>query len=71
MSCDKVFKNGPSEIYERQPLKNFTCSILEYFVPVNPSIEYWNLDNQSEFIPETLKYWNHEKLDWCQATVES
>ena len=21
MSCDKVFKNGPSEIYERQPLK--------------------------------------------------
>ena len=30
---DKVFKNGPSEICERQPLKNFTWSILEYFIP--------------------------------------
>ena len=26
----KMFKNGPSKIYERQPLKNFTWSILEY-----------------------------------------
>ena len=33
---EKVFKNGPSEIYERQPLKNgpnFTWSILEHFGP--------------------------------------
>ena len=41
---DKVFKNGPSKICERQPLKNlkgygrlsstnFVWSILEYFVP--------------------------------------
>ena len=30
---DKVFKNGPSKICGRQPLKNFTWSILEYFVP--------------------------------------
>ena len=30
---NKVFKNGPSEIYGKQPLKNFTWSILEYFVP--------------------------------------
>ena len=30
---DKVFKNGPSEICGRQPLKQFTWSILEYFVP--------------------------------------
>ena len=29
---DKVFKNGPSNICGRQPLKNFTSSILEYFV---------------------------------------
>ena len=29
----KVFKNGPRKICERQPLKNFTWSILEYFVP--------------------------------------
>ena len=28
----KVFKNGPSKICGRQPLKNFTLSILEYFV---------------------------------------
>ena len=26
----KVFKKGPSKICRRQPLKNFTCSILEY-----------------------------------------
>ena len=29
---DKVFKNGPSRICGRQFLKNFTWSILEYFV---------------------------------------
>ena len=29
---DKVFKNGPTKICRRQPLKNFTWSILEYFV---------------------------------------
>ena len=32
----KVFKNGPSEICGRQPLKNFTWPILEYVVPY-----YW------------------------------
>ena len=30
---DKVFKNGPIKICGGQPLKNFTWSILEYFVP--------------------------------------
>ena len=30
---DKVFKNGPTRICGIQPLKNFTWSILEYFVP--------------------------------------
>ena len=38
---DKVFKNGPSKICGRQPLKylmsdgllNFTWSILEYLIP--------------------------------------
>ena len=29
---DKLFKNGPSKICGRQPIKNFTWSILEYFV---------------------------------------
>ena len=29
----KVFKNGPSKICERQPLKNFTWSILKYLDP--------------------------------------
>ena len=33
---DKVFKNRPSKICGRQPLKNFTWSILEYFVPYKP-----------------------------------
>ena len=32
---DKVFKNGPSEICGRQLLKNFTWSILEYFVQMS------------------------------------
>ena len=30
---DKVFKNGPSKICGRQPLKNFSLTIPEYFVP--------------------------------------
>ena len=30
---DKVFKNGPSKICGRQPLKNFTWFILEYLDP--------------------------------------
>ena len=30
---DKVFKNGPSKICGRQPLRNFTWPILKYFVP--------------------------------------
>ena len=34
---EKVFKNGPSETCGRQPLKDFTCTILEYFVPYNIS----------------------------------
>ena len=29
----KVFKNGPTKICRRQPLKNFPWSILEYFDP--------------------------------------
>ena len=28
---NKVFKNGPSKICGRQPLKKFTWSILKYF----------------------------------------
>ena len=30
---DKVFKNRPSKICRRQPLKSFTWSILANFVP--------------------------------------
>ena len=29
---DKVFKNGPSKICGRQPLKKFTWSVFEYFI---------------------------------------
>ena len=28
---DRVFKNGPSQIFGRQSLKKFTWSVLEYF----------------------------------------
>ena len=31
---DKIFKNGPSQIWGRQPLKNFTRSILASFIPI-------------------------------------
>ena len=30
--CDKVFKNGPSKIFERLSSTSFPFSILEYFV---------------------------------------
>ena len=30
---DRVFKNGPSKISVKQPLKNFTWTVLENFVP--------------------------------------
>ena len=30
---DKIFKNGPSKFCGRQPLKNFSWSILQSFVP--------------------------------------
>ena len=33
----KVFKNGPSKICGRRPLKNFTWPFLEYFVLNSPS----------------------------------
>ena len=33
ITCVKVFKNGPSKICGRQPLKNSTLSILEYLDP--------------------------------------
>ena len=33
---DNVFKNGTSKICGRQPLKNFTSTILEFFVSNNP-----------------------------------
>ena len=44
MKWDKVFKNGPSKICGRQPLKNFTWSILEYFVPSHHSSENISID---------------------------
>ena len=36
---DKVFRNRPSEICGRQPLKNFTWLILEYFEYFVPNIK--------------------------------
>ena len=36
----KVFKNGPSKICERQRLKNFTWSILEYLYPYDAIDRY-------------------------------
>ena len=39
MIWGKVFQNGPSKICGRQSLKNFTRSILEYFVPYILQVE--------------------------------
>ena len=36
----KVFKNEPSEICGGEPLKNFTCSILECFGPFEDKKTY-------------------------------
>ena len=33
LKWEKVFKNGPSKICGRQPLKIFTWSVLEYLAP--------------------------------------
>ena len=33
-----IQENGPSKIYGRQPLKNFTLSTLEYLVPYAMSL---------------------------------
>ena len=35
---DKAFKNGPSKICGREPLKGFTWSILEYLDPYDLSV---------------------------------
>ena len=42
---DKVFKNGASKICGRQPLKNFTCSIREYF---DSNVVRWNEKNKTK-----------------------
>ena len=36
---DKVFKNGPSRICGKQPIKKFTRSSFEYFVPYYSKFE--------------------------------
>ena len=39
-----IQENGPSKIYGRQPLKNFTLSTLEYLVPyaIENYVSYFN-----------------------------
>ena len=39
---DKVLKNGPSQTCGEQPLKNFTWSIIEYFVPFITQLVIYN-----------------------------
>ena len=52
---DKVFKNGTSKICGRQPLKNFTSSILQYFAPCS-SFETWALKLNQRLFGSTPKY---------------
>ena len=46
----KVFKNEPSKICGRQPLKNFTRPTLEYFVPFIPQF-YLNFNEHIHLDP--------------------
>ena len=40
---DKVFKNGPSKIFQRMSSTNFTLSNLEYFVPYVKTYIFYHL----------------------------
>ena len=50
-----VFKNGPSKIYGRQPLKHFTWFTLEYF---DPCIDIYKTVNnlKLEFMRNLFKF---------------
>ena len=48
--CVKVFKNRPSKICGRQPLKNFTLPILEYLDPY--------ISQKISFLPHPSLCWN-------------
>ena len=54
VTCDKVLKNGPSKILGEQPVKYFTWSILEYFVPYKYFITTFTLT----YSQTILKYHN-------------
>ena len=57
---DKVYKNGPSKIYGIQPLKEFTFSILEYFVPYRGVLVFW-------YNKGALLVWNGLKGHWPET----
>ena len=72
---DRVFKNGPSKLCGRQPLKNFTWPILEYFVLI--TVCFTNIKRLvafiwlSYFIVTLCCYRCIEKwwLQWVNITV--
>ena len=49
---DKVFNKRPSKICGRQPLKNFTSSILECLVPYLYFTYSWKIENLHQFRSE-------------------
>ena len=53
---DKVFKNGPRKICGRQPLRKFTWSMLEYFVP------YWRNQYIELFFENVMLSLNTSKV---------
>ena len=58
----KVFKNGPKKACGRQPLKDYTWSILEYFV-----LKSWILISWILFY--TKRWWGVLKI--CQLFTDS
>ena len=61
----KVFKNGPSKISGRQPLKNFLWSILEYIAPFS------NIFRNSRFFFNDLMFPScYEQFDDCWLMLD-
>ena len=58
---DIVFMNGPSKIWGRQPLKNFTWSIFQHLVPFVGMLIFSHV-NKTYKLKETMKQNSKQKL---------
>ena len=73
---DKVFKNGPSKICGRELLKNFTWSILKYFISCVSFVAMFNPSGPLHFrksheIKINLNFYFHISLLFLKRFYES